>query len=277
MKKKILTAALVIFTVVAIVVSGIAVYAASKPTYRVNSVADNDKLTVTVTLPGEAEAAGGNFTLKYDKNNLQFNHVESGTIGQFNPAYSEDTMRLSYASAYAYADDTTLVTIVFDIKTGKVSANDISLIAYKLYDENAELINSQDGGDADYTFTCNHKFGEWTIVKEPTETEEGLKERICSVCGETETQVIETLEPSETETQTSETESQTSETETQTSETETQTSETESQTSETEAQTSETESRPSQPETGSSSLAGVAVLGMIAATGVVILRKKKEN
>lgn len=38
-----------------------------------------------------------------------------------------------------------------------------------------------------------HTFGEWTIVKEATETEEGLKERVCTVCGEKETEVIPKL------------------------------------------------------------------------------------
>ena len=28
-----------------------------------------------------------------------------------------------------------------------------------------------------------HEFGEWIIVKEATEEEEGLKEKICTVCG----------------------------------------------------------------------------------------------
>ena len=35
-----------------------------------------------------------------------------------------------------------------------------------------------------------HEWGEWTVAKEPTATETGLKERICSVCGEKETEVI---------------------------------------------------------------------------------------
>ena len=38
-----------------------------------------------------------------------------------------------------------------------------------------------------------HTYGEWTVVKEATETEEGLKERVCA-CGEKETEVIAKLE-----------------------------------------------------------------------------------
>ena len=35
-----------------------------------------------------------------------------------------------------------------------------------------------------------HEFGEWVTVTEATESEDGLKERVCSVCGDKETEVI---------------------------------------------------------------------------------------
>lgn len=37
-----------------------------------------------------------------------------------------------------------------------------------------------------------HSFGAWVVVKEPTETETGLKERKCD-CGETEQEIIPAL------------------------------------------------------------------------------------
>lgn len=40
--------------------------------------------------------------------------------------------------------------------------------------------------------TTAHNFGEWVTVKEPTCAEEGLRERICSVCGDKETEKIAT-------------------------------------------------------------------------------------
>ena len=39
-----------------------------------------------------------------------------------------------------------------------------------------------------------HSFGEWTTVKEPTHSAEGEEQRICSRCGEKETQAIPALE-----------------------------------------------------------------------------------
>ena len=39
-----------------------------------------------------------------------------------------------------------------------------------------------------------HVFGNWSIEKEPTETETGINKRICSVCGYSETETLPTIE-----------------------------------------------------------------------------------
>ena len=39
----------------------------------------------------------------------------------------------------------------------------------------------------------SHRFGDWTVVKEATETEEGQKRRTCAGCGQTETEVLPRL------------------------------------------------------------------------------------
>ena len=38
-----------------------------------------------------------------------------------------------------------------------------------------------------------HQYGAWTVVTEASATEEGLRERVCSVCGEKESEVIPVL------------------------------------------------------------------------------------
>lgn len=43
-----------------------------------------------------------------------------------------------------------------------------------------------------------HKWGEWTTVEEPTESETGLAGRNCTVCGELETKVLDKLVPQHT-------------------------------------------------------------------------------
>lgn len=55
------------------------------------------------------------------------------------------------------------------------------------------------------TDVAEHTFGEWTVTKEATATEDGSRERTCSVCGHVETEVIpatgeETTAPAETTT-----------------------------------------------------------------------------
>ena len=55
------------------------------------------------------------------------------------------------------------------------------------------------------TDVAEHTFGEWVITKEATATSDGSKERTCSVCGATVTEVIpatggETTAPTETTT-----------------------------------------------------------------------------
>ncbi len=61
-------------------------------------------------------------------------------------------------------------------------------------------------GDTVFTIVCQkislcdsqgHSYGEWVIVKEPTLTETGTKERTCSVCKAKETEEIPVLVPAE--------------------------------------------------------------------------------
>ena len=44
------------------------------------------------------------------------------------------------------------------------------------------------------TETGTHTFGDWTVTQEPTESEEGEQERVCTVCGCTETEAIPVAE-----------------------------------------------------------------------------------
>lgn len=44
------------------------------------------------------------------------------------------------------------------------------------------------------TETGAHTFGDWTVTQEPTESEEGKQERVCAVCGCTETEAIPVAE-----------------------------------------------------------------------------------
>lgn len=52
---------------------------------------------------------------------------------------------------------------------------------------------SYDGHTDDNTYELDHTYGNWTITKEATQTEDGSKERICTVCNHKETAVIDRL------------------------------------------------------------------------------------
>lgn len=42
------------------------------------------------------------------------------------------------------------------------------------------------------TVSCDHSFGEWTTTKSPTCNNDGISERVCSICGKTETEYLAT-------------------------------------------------------------------------------------
>ena len=57
-----------------------------------------------------------------------------------------------------------------------------------------EGINCYEGvTEKEFTIICEHKWGEWIVTKEATNTEEGQKEHICQTCGEIEEEVIPIL------------------------------------------------------------------------------------
>ena len=43
--------------------------------------------------------------------------------------------------------------------------------------------------------TSQHSWSEWTVTKEPTVDAEGEEERVCTICGETETRPVPKLDP----------------------------------------------------------------------------------
>ena len=60
----------------------------------------------------------------------------------------------------------------------KVTADDGTLTSAQVESNSLEVV------------VTGHDFGEWVIVKQPTETEKGLKERTCKICNLKETEEI---------------------------------------------------------------------------------------
>ncbi len=62
-------------------------------------------------------------------------------------------------------------------------------------DSNGEVVYSNAAGNV----TGEHSYGAWTVKKEATENETGLKERSCEMCGDTQTEVIPKISGSGTQ------------------------------------------------------------------------------
>lgn len=57
-------------------------------------------------------------------------------------------------------------------------------------DENNHWKECEDDDCTQITESAAHTYGEWTVTKQPTETEEGSRERECTVCGHKQTETL---------------------------------------------------------------------------------------
>ena len=106
-------------------------------------------ITVTIRMPGEANAAGGNFTFQYDNEKLSFKEtLENSSAAIVNPNYTENSVRASIASGvFPFTVDTVMWKFTLEYKSGTVSADDFAVTAYRIYDVNYELIGSNSSSD----------------------------------------------------------------------------------------------------------------------------------
>ena len=186
MKKKILSAILAVCMLVTVFTSSVVVMADDAFAYDVNVKAEGKLITVTITMPGEANAAGGNFTFQYDNEKLAFKEtVENSSSAIVNPNYTENSVRASIASGvFPFTKDTVMWKFTMDYKSGTLSSNDFAITAFRIYDENSELIGSNDTAETKIDFSCNHLETKEEVTLEPTHTEEGTNSVVCVVCGE---------------------------------------------------------------------------------------------
>ena len=61
------------------------------------------------------------------------------------------------------------------------------------YDEDNHWKECEDDGCTQITESAAHTYGEWTVTKQPTETEEGSRERACTVCGHKQTETLDKI------------------------------------------------------------------------------------
>lgn len=172
MKRKIFTFLLSLCALVFMLAAAFPAAAADTPVYTVNVTATGKDIAVSVTLPGAAKAAGGNFTLQYAANKVTCtdtaDSVEAAGFVVVNPAYAEDAVRASFAQAAAITEDTVLATINFEYTAGTLSAADFKLTEFTMFDDTAQTVIAQGTSGSVTNFTCDHG---------------GQTTGTCSVCG----------------------------------------------------------------------------------------------
>ena len=160
MKRKIFTFLLSLCALVCVLAAAFPAAAADTPVYTVNVTANGNSVAVSVTLPGAAKAAGGNFTLQYAANKVTCtdtaDSVEAAGFVVVNPAYAEDAVRASFAQATAVTEDTVLTTVHFEYTAGTLSAADFKLTEFTMFDETAQTVIAQGTSGSVTNFTCDH-------------------------------------------------------------------------------------------------------------------------
>lgn len=160
MKRKIFTVILSLCALVCVLAAAFPAAAADTPVYTVNVTANGKDIAVSVTLPGAAKAAGGNFTLQYAANKVTCtdtaDSVEAAGFVVVNPAYAEDAVRASFAQATAITEDTVLTTVHFEYIAGTLSAADFKLTEFTMFDESAQTVIAQGTSGSVTNFTCDH-------------------------------------------------------------------------------------------------------------------------
>lgn len=129
-------------------------------------------ITVTGTMDG-GNGAGNHMwnivTMEDRKNYLvDITNCDEGTIGAPN---------LLFLSCCSYGDAQSSYTIQL---TGRNIVYCYGSGMYELYDSDSLILS-----DSPYEIEANdHDYGNWTVTEEPTCTEKGSKEKVCSSCGD---------------------------------------------------------------------------------------------
>lgn len=186
MKKKILSLLLATCMLATVIASSLIAFAAdAQSCYDITVEAAEKAVTVTVTLPGKAQAAGGNFTLQYNNSKLSFlKTIYNDSSIIVNSAYGENSVRASFSRATAITENTVLWKMEFTLNSGTVSAEDFAVTAFKMYNENSGTISSNETVTTPINFSCTHSALVENIVLKPTHSQDGKKETICTICGE---------------------------------------------------------------------------------------------
>ena len=102
------------------------------------------------------------------------------------------TVFVDAATLEDVAVEEALFTVYF-VPTRATGAYDVTLTVDEVIDAaGADVLNVVDNNAVVTITACEHNFVR-TVVTEPTVTEEGLAELVCSICGKTETEIVPVL------------------------------------------------------------------------------------
>ena len=167
-----------------------AAFAAGAPVVTVaeEATAENE-LTLSFNLSNNPGFKGYGLTVEYDEEVMTLKELKAGelSVGAFTANVAE--AYVNYANATVVTGEGVLFTAVFEIADAEAGDYEVSVSGTM-----ADASYTKQTVEAEpytYSVTCTeHAWGEWKVTTPATCTEDGVKTRTCSVCGETETAAI---------------------------------------------------------------------------------------
>ena len=157
---------------------------------------------VTLQIPENSKLAAGDFDINFDVKFLTYSSHEFSSLSEiFDICYLNESKAGTgnlHLSLLKFNNDSVignLLTIHFKFtKPCENFDTKLNIIGSDIVDITTNPLKDINQSHAIKAANLSHSYGEWTVTKEATCTETGIKERVCSVCGEKETETIPLIE-----------------------------------------------------------------------------------
>ncbi|MBR5614585.1 MAG: S-layer homology domain-containing protein [Clostridia bacterium] len=123
------------------------IYAEDSTVFTVEPSVSGGAVTVNVTYTGNVMVQGGGFNIVYDNSKLSLKSVAQGdamanTLCVINDSFSENKIRVVWASAEAMPESGTVITMKLDMISGKFENKDISCENFEVGNANGQTIKT---------------------------------------------------------------------------------------------------------------------------------------
>lgn len=158
-----------------------------------------EEVVITVSVSNCMEAKSIYIVPQYDEGILE---IVSGTwllSGILSDDYSDTYGDAAIAFSSNTDINTNIFEFVFKVKENVqpgVETNVSCEIVIMTMEGKAEvpvMISVQHGSISVRETACDHSYGEWVTLVEPTQNEKGLRERTCIHCGHTEQEILDAI------------------------------------------------------------------------------------